>query len=78
GLILDGANNGGVLRLTANNSYLGQTSVAANTLLIEGAIAGSANVSGSGTLGGSGVIGGSLLNQGTVNGGLQVQGDYQQ
>ncbi|WP_455852821.1 autotransporter domain-containing protein [Pantoea endophytica] len=78
GLILDGANNGGVLQLTANNSYLGQTSVAANTLLIDGAIAGSANVSGSGTLGGSGVIGGSLLNQGSVNGGLQVQGDYQQ
>jgi uncharacterized protein with beta-barrel porin domain len=78
GLVLDGAQNGGVLQLTANNSYLGQTSVMANTLLIDGAIAGNASVSGSGTLGGSGQIGGNLLNQGAVNGGLQVQGDYQQ
>ncbi|MBA0035684.1 autotransporter domain-containing protein [Pantoea sp. BIGb0393] len=78
GLVLDGTERGGVLQLTANNSYLGQTRVAANTLLIAGAIAGSASVSGSGTLGGSGVIGGNLLNQGSVNGGLQVQGDYQQ
>jgi uncharacterized protein with beta-barrel porin domain len=78
GLVLDGTEHGGVLQLTANNRYLGETQVSANTLLIEGAIAGNASVNGSGTLGGSGRIGGSLVNQGSVNGGLQVQGDYQQ
>lgn len=78
GLVLDGSQNNGVLTLTGNNSYRGLTSVSANTLLINGAVTGDARVSGSGTLGGSGRIGGSLLNQGTVNGGLQVAGNYQQ
>jgi Uncharacterized protein with a C-terminal OMP (outer membrane protein) domain len=35
-------------------------------------------VNGSGKLGGSGRIGGNLVNQGSVNGGLQVAGNYQQ
>jgi len=78
GLILAGSNRGGVLRLTGNNRYQGDTTVSANTLLIDGAIAGNARVNGSGTLGGSGRIGGNLLNQGKVNGGLQIAGDYTQ
>lgn len=78
GLVLDGAEHNGVLQLTGNNHYQGLTQVTANTLLIEGAIAGDARVSGSGKLGGSGRIGGNLINQGTVNSGVRIEGDYQQ
>lgn len=78
GLVLDGSERGGTLQLTGNNSYQGLTQVSANSLLIDGAIAGNALVNGSGKLGGSGRIGGNLVNQGSVNGGLQVAGNYQQ
>ncbi len=76
--MLDGSERGGTLQLTGNNSYQGLTQVSANSLLIDGAIAGNALVNGSGKLGGSGRIGGNLVNQGSVNSGLQVAGNYQQ
>ncbi|MDC9819151.1 autotransporter domain-containing protein [Pectobacterium polonicum] len=83
GLIVNGASNaGGILRLTGNNTYRGDTQITANSLYVDGAIAGNAAVSGSGTLAGRGRIGGNVSNTGTVattaEGGLTVAGNYTQ
>ncbi|MEQ9861438.1 autotransporter domain-containing protein [Pectobacterium cacticida] len=83
GLIVNGANNaGGVLHLTGSNTYRGDTLITANSLFIDGSIAGNASVSGSGTLAGKGRIGGNVSNTGTVAtttvGGLTVAGNYTQ
>ncbi|ASN86501.1 peptidase S8 [Pectobacterium versatile] len=83
GLIVNGANNaGGVLHLTGNNTYKGDTQITANSLYVDGSIAGNASVSGSGTLAGKGRIGGNVSNTGlvatTADGGLTVAGNYTQ
>lgn len=81
GLIVTGADNaGGILRLTGNNAYQGDTRITANSLFVDGSIAGNATVSGTGTLAGKGAIGGNVNNAGTVattaEGGLTISGDY--
>ncbi|MEC5320109.1 autotransporter domain-containing protein [Brenneria populi subsp. brevivirga] len=83
GLIVNGAANaGGILHLTGNNTYKGDTQITANSLYIDGSIAGNATVSGAGTLAGRGRIGGNLNNSGIVattkEGGLTVAGNYTQ
>ncbi|BES84039.1 S8 family serine peptidase [Pectobacterium araliae] len=83
GLIVTGADNAdGILRLTGNNTYKGDTKITANSLFVDGSIAGDAAVSGTGTLAGKGRIGGNVSNTGTVattaQGGLTVAGNYTQ
>ncbi|PWC15152.1 peptidase S8 [Brenneria roseae subsp. americana] len=83
GLIVEGASNaGGLLRLTGNNTYQGDTQITANSLYVDGAIAGDATVSGTGTLAGKGRIGGNVSNSAivatTAEGGLTVAGNYTQ
>ena len=77
GLVLDGSERGGTLQLTGNNSYQGLTQVSANSLLIDGAIAGNALVNGSGKLVAADASA-AIWSTGSVNGGLQVAGNYQQ
>lgn len=83
GLVVNGADNaGGILRLTGDNTYKGDTRITANSLYVDGSIAGNATVSGSGTLAGNGRIGGNVSNTGivatTAEGGLTVAGNYTQ
>lgn len=47
----------GTLRLTANNTYAGPTTVNSGTLLIDGSIASATTVNSGGTLGGVGLVG---------------------
>ena len=65
---------GGVTVLTANNSYLGATTVSAGTLLINGDQSGAigpTNVASGATLGGTGTIGGDVT---IANGGVLAPG----
>lgn len=68
----------GVLHLTGNNSYRGETRVEAGQLIVEGGLAGAVTVSDSGTLAGSGRVGalrvaaGGTLAPGLSIGTLQV------
>ncbi len=57
----------GILRLTAKNTYAGDTIVNGGTLLVDGAIASARTlVNAGGTLGGIGYIGGLVINSGNV------------
>ena len=79
GLVKTGA---GTTTMTANNTYVGATTVAAGKLVVEGSIASSAvTAQNGGTLAGSGTVGGLIVNSGgTVSpgnslGDLNVVGD---
>jgi autotransporter-associated beta strand protein len=91
GVLADGAgvvqlikSGGGVLTLTANNTYTGTTTVDGGSLIVDGSIASvQALVNTGGLLGGRGTIGGSVINSGIVSPGdspgtLIVSGNYAQ
>lgn len=73
----------GILTLTASNSYTGQTTVTAGTLMLMGSITSQTTIFEGATLRGAGTIDGSLLNAGIIAPGtdselgtLTVQGAY--
>jgi fibronectin-binding autotransporter adhesin len=72
---------GGVLNVTANNTYTGPTSVMAGMLAVNGSLTRNVTVGFQGTLGGNGLISGSMVNAGTLTPGnsigtLNVSGTY--
>lgn len=61
----------GTLILSAENSYLGNTTVSSGTLAISGSLSnGTVTVAPAGTLGGTGIIGGSVIVNGTIEPGV--------
>lgn len=73
----------GILTLTASNSYTGQTTVTAGTLMLMGSITSQTTIFDGATLRGTGTIDGSLLNAGIIAPGtdkelgtLTVEGAY--
>ena len=63
GLIKTG---GGILTLTAANTYGGDTSVRAGTVKLDGSVAGDVRVSSGGAIGGGGTIAGTIASDGTL------------
>ncbi len=87
GVIQDGSltkEGDGLLHLTADNTYLGDTTINAGELVLDGSIAsGETTVNLNGILSGIGTVGGNLTNNGTVSPGdspgtLTVNGNYTQ
>ena len=80
GMTLQG---GGVLNLTANNTYTGATTVNASTLVVNGSLASTVTLNSGSMLGGSGTIGGLVSNGATLAPGnsigtLNVSGNFSQ
>lgn len=72
-LIKSGA---GTMELTAANTYTGNTTVSAGTLLLNGSLAnGIVTVGSAGTLGGTGIIGGSITSSGNLSPGSDAVGN---
>lgn len=62
----------GTLTLAGSNTYIGQTTVQSGRLVVNGSIAGNAQVDNAGTLGGNGTIHGDLDNYGTLAAGNSI------
>ena len=80
GMTLQG---GGVLNLTANNTYTGATTVNASTLVVNGSLASTVTLNSGSMLGGSGTIGGLVSNGATLAPGnsigtLNINGNFSQ